>query len=243
MDRATCTWENRKPFLSNETPIDVAAIDAPLVPRGCLDQRSCETLFSCGAFQRRCKPGMSHVRGTGQKLRAAGTQTAEQLGRSVSGKDLHKEFPRIYSNKNLVEAFPNAYLGVLLPESTYGRVGKISRGKKFDWLYEQCVSADLFPQILDTVKVSRRRHFLDNLRTNRNHDERAALVCLLTAAGVAAGKYTAFGNAEAGYIFLPPWEHWQGWAKEALACGQARCGDTDMWIDGQRFSCFGAFGK
>ena len=178
---------------------------------------------------------MSHVRGTGQDLRAAGTQTAAHVGRVISGKDLCTAFPRIYAKKNLVEAFPNAYLGVLLPDGVYERTGKIRRGKRFDWLYDQCVRADLFSAILAALKLAERKDLLGNLRTNRNHDERAALVCLLTAGGVAAGKYTAVGNADAGYFFLPPWTFWQVWAKEALACARARSGHSDVWIDGRRF--------
>src|ERR1051325_3468153 len=61
--------------------VDVIAIDAPLLPPGTADTlpRSCERVFGLGLFQKRCKPGMSHIRGTGQRLREHGRRAAEQL--------------------------------------------------------------------------------------------------------------------------------------------------------------------
>ena len=78
--RATATWETRGPLVRNPRLYDVAAIDAPLVPEDFDDARDCEKLFIGGVFQRRCKPGLSHVQGTGRKLREAGTSRLRNCG-------------------------------------------------------------------------------------------------------------------------------------------------------------------
>jgi hypothetical protein len=54
-----------------------------------------------------------------------------------------------------------------------------------------------------------------------NHDDRAALVCALTALSVAAGDFTAVGDAD-GWIVLPPRRFLRSWARAAL---DANAGD------------------
>ncbi|MEA3274534.1 MAG: hypothetical protein U9Q81_04410 [Pseudomonadota bacterium] len=114
--RATASSESRIRVLGNATKARVAAIDAPLVAAGNWENRACEYLFIRGAFQKRFKPGLSHVQGTGRELRSAGYDSARQLAPFTSGHDLTVLFPRVWKDKNLVEAFPNAFLGVMLPE-------------------------------------------------------------------------------------------------------------------------------
>ena len=48
------------------------------------------------------------------------------------------KFPRVWGAHNLVEAFPNAFMGVLLPSDCFDRLPKLGRGKKFEWLYDEC---------------------------------------------------------------------------------------------------------
>src|SRR5919205_1237556 len=69
----------RDETLRSLSAVDVIAIDAPIVPRGTPEDfvRKCEHIFVCGPFQRRCKPGMSHIGGTGRRLRAEGRHTAD----------------------------------------------------------------------------------------------------------------------------------------------------------------------
>ena len=38
----------------------------------------------------------------------------------------------------------------------------------------------------------------------RNHDDRAAFVCALTALSVATGEFTAVGDERGAWIILPP---------------------------------------
>jgi predicted nuclease with RNAse H fold len=122
--------DDRNEALRTLENVDVVAIDAPLLPSNADEAlpRECERIFSRGDFQRRCKPGMSHVRGTGQTLRAHGGSAA-QLARTGAG--------------TIVEAFPNAFLGVVLPEEVFANVS-MGRGKKFDWLYDRWIEHRLF---------------------------------------------------------------------------------------------------
>ena len=147
-----------------------------------------------GVFQRRCKPGLSHVRGTGIRLRQAGTDTATQVRPYVSSREVRAPFPRVYPPVNVVEAFPNAYLAVLLPGQEFLSVPHLKRGRKFDWLYERCVATDIFKRLVQKLCPAGAEQIVSRIESNRNHDERAALICLLTAAGVATGKYTAVGD-------------------------------------------------
>ena len=115
---ATASLESRKKFFGSDE-VDVAAIDAPILPGESYDQRVCERLFTLGCFQRRCKPGLSHVSGTGRAFRQAGYEGARQLSEITSGRELLLKFPRIWQARNLVEAFPNAFMGVLLPAGCF----------------------------------------------------------------------------------------------------------------------------
>ena len=52
------------------------------------------------------------------------------------------------------------------------------------------------------------------LRSETDHELRAVLICLLTAALVAEGAAAIIGEAEGGWFWLPPWLLWEPWAKE-----------------------------
>jgi len=114
--RATSEKESRTAIFHNARPATVTAIDAPILHSLHWNQRNCERIFSFGLFQKRCKPGHSHVRGTGRKLRKAGHDTANQLLEFTSSVELRNNYPQIWPQKNIVEAFPNSFLGVLLPD-------------------------------------------------------------------------------------------------------------------------------
>jgi predicted nuclease with RNAse H fold len=133
--------------------MDVVAIDAPLLPPGTADMlpRYCERFFSRGLFQRRCKPGMSHVPGTGRLLREHGRRAAEQLLIARSFRHSIQPLKRVLPAVPIVEAFPNAFLGVVVPENDYVSAVKIKRGGKFDWLYERWIKRGLFRCVVVTV--------------------------------------------------------------------------------------------
>jgi hypothetical protein len=89
---------------------------------------------------------------------------------------------------SIVEDFPNAFLGVLMPEVELLAAPKFKRGRRFDWLYERLVTTErlksLLSKTLDLPEV-----FWHRLSSETNHEKRAALICLLTAA--VADKGTA----------------------------------------------------
>ena len=149
--------------------VDVIAIDAPIVPAGTPEHlsRKCEHIFSRGKFQRRCKPGMSHVRGTGRQLRTEGRRAADQITGSAT---------------RIVEAFPNTFLGVILPEEAFP--SPPGRFRKFNWLYEQWMERGLFRQIVAAAHLP--PEVTVRCEREPNRDVRAALICLITAAFVAA---------------------------------------------------------
>jgi hypothetical protein len=92
-----------------------------------------------------------------------------------------------------VEAFPNAFLGVLMPERELALAPRLKRGRRFDWLYEQMVTSgrleSLLSKNLDLPDV-----VWHQMRTEADHELRAALICLLTAA--LADKGTAQSSAK-----------------------------------------------
>ena len=196
--------------------VDVAAIDAPLLPVGISEHlsRECERVFSRGVFQKRCKPGMSHIRGTGQTLREHGSRVAAHLIAANAVLTTDPQHPSMLFGANIVEAFPNAFLGVVVPEEDFLGIPKIKRGGKFDWLYDRWIAHGLFASIIAAADlpndVGRR------CETERDHDIRAALVCLLTAALVHTGNYATIGDETGGYFFLPPFDLWMPWARDEI---------------------------
>lgn len=228
---ANASWESRRGLVGG-APIDVAAIDAPFTTAGAREPRPCERLLTLGRFGRRCRPGLSHVPGTGSRLRAAGWETARQLRDLAPRKELSLSFPRV-GDCNAVEAFPNAFLGVCVPDEAYERSPRLRRGRKFDWLYDRWVATGRFRRLVFELGLERRHGLAKACEENRQHDERAALVCLLTAAGVLLGRYTAVGEAAGGYLFLAPWRRWEPWAREELDRQRARVPGLEVWIDGR----------
>jgi hypothetical protein len=126
---------------------------------------------------------------------------------------------------NIVEAFPNAFLGVLLPETAFEGI-PAGRGKKFDALFEAAQSRNIVNRLLDDVGWADDK-FARALVENTQHDERAALICALTAVCVWRGRYTAIGDAEGGWFFLPPWDGWEEWARRGIEET-----NVEVWRDG-----------
>ena len=181
---------------------DCLAIDGPWPP---LDleltaPRSVERLFCRGVFARRCKPGMSHIPGTGQAFRRATMSAATALAARA---DL------------IVEAFPNAFLAVGLPDRLLADRPVLRRGRKFDWLYDAWVESGLTQRLLAELGISHPT-LVSRLSRTSNHDERAALICLLTALCVASGRFVKVGDPKTGWFFLPPEALWEDWARKGL---------------------------
>jgi hypothetical protein len=190
------SWEARKAVLPVDLEAAVTALDGPLVKAGSKNKRSCEVQFSRGPFAKRCKPGLSHF-GTGLKLREATTETAKQFAPYTTW---------------MIEAFPNLFLGVLTPDSVFAQQPKLKRGQKFDWLYEECAVSGIVEQKLKSL-VKLPSVVWEQLRVERDHELRAALICLLTAALDDTGNVETFGDTEGGWFWLPPQKLWQPWAR------------------------------
>ncbi len=76
--------------------------------------------------------------------------------------------------------------------------------------------AGLFKKLLTEVSWEStviRRKFEDT----HQHDERAALICLLTAMFAQNGNAAIVGDDEGGWFWLPPLKIWDRWAVAALA--------------------------
>jgi hypothetical protein len=121
----------------------------------------------------------------------------------------------------IVEAFPNAFLGVLMPEVELLAAPRFKRVRRFDWLYERMVTTgrleSLLSQNLDLPDVA-----WQSLRSETDHELRAALICLLTAALADKGTAAIIGEADGGCFWLPPWPLWQPWARKGLESAAKR---------------------
>lgn len=211
--RTHSDWERRSLHIPPSTAFSVIAIDGPLVPVGADDSlgRLCERLFIRGAFQTRCKPGLSN-HGYGKDLRRAASQTAEQVFHLALPSDAIEK--AIRPGTSLIEAFPNAFLGVLLPEACFAMPAAGKR-KKFDWLYDHAVDSGVLSDILEALDW-RNQELLAALRAETDHEKRAAWICLLTAACAATGTSEVVGDEIGGWFWMPPSALWAPWAREAL---------------------------
>lgn len=214
LSKSTVARRNEK--LIELRDVDVIAIDAPIVPIGCSPEtpRLVERIFSRGPFQKRCKPGMSHVPDTGRQLREHGAESA-RLAATAARWTSPPPFPTVVPGVGIVEAFPNAFLGVVLGDETYYNAPKVPRGGKFDWLYDQWVEQGLFAKAVTMCGLP--LDVAERLDLEGDHDLRAALVCLMTAAFALTGHAMAIGDSTGGYFFLPRQELWSPWARGALA--------------------------
>jgi predicted nuclease with RNAse H fold len=218
--RTHADWERRRRHIPDNTGFAVIAIDGPVTPRGTAEDqaRLCERLLIRGAFQSRCKPGLSHV-GYGRDLRRAAGETAEQI-EHLAGPPAFGE--QVRPGRAVIEAFPNAFLGVLLPEAAFSGP-KIARTGKFDWLYDSAVERGVLVRLLAQIGFSD-TELLRRIENERDHEKRAAWICLLTAAAAATGTATRLGDPLGGWIWLPPIELWAPWASEALTLNKNALG-------------------
>jgi hypothetical protein len=192
----------------------IAALDAPIVPADNYDaSRGCERAFYGVAFWNRCRPGLSH-HGRGVPLKDAGRRAASDFA-SVHSPGALPFGPCVLPTTPIIEAFPNTFMGVLLSEASFAGWSKSLRKPKSDWLYEQVVEAGLFRKLLakfDPTSTLILRKFEDA----QHHDERAALICLLTAMFAWSRDAIIVGDADGGWFWLPPMALWAPWASAAL---------------------------
>jgi hypothetical protein len=115
----------------------------------------------------------------------------------------------------IAEAFPSSFLGVMIetPAALAAR-----RADRSDVFFRHLAQAGALHGLLDHLLPGRSvpRH----PAAVTNHDDRAALVCALTALCVAAGDFVAVGDDD-GWIILPPPRFVQPWALEAVKANAA----------------------
>lgn len=205
--------EHRAEALRDGGLYDAIAIDGPIVP-DMSTARGCERILSRGLFGARCKAGFSHF-GTGLKLRHAATVIAGEMS------------SRRTARAPVVEAFPNAFLGVMLDDAAYRRLGTpIPRGRKSDIFFAQTVADGRFETLFtclgwDDGRLLGEIMSLASVPTRAAHEHRAALVCVVTAACALSEKAEYIGDVAGGYICLPPKALWADWALRALEAQQA----------------------
>ncbi|NRP69418.1 hypothetical protein ILFOPFJJ_00284 [Ensifer psoraleae] len=215
--RTYTDWERRKSHIPASTTFAVIAIDGPLTPPDAPDDldRLCERLFIRGAFHARCKPGLSH-HGYGRNLRKAAAETAAQIRHLAAARMLGKS---VVPGTAIIEAFPNAFLGVLLEDQRFA-MSRAAKRKKFDWLYDHAVECGVLENLLRSIGWSN-EVLLRKVTAERDHEKRAAWICLLTAACALVGKSEVVGDDKGGWFWLPPPELWACWARQALAENRA----------------------
>ncbi len=202
--RAGTTWEDRCRGLPEGFKPTRLAIDGPIIPVMSHPYvvRRCETFFSKGAFSRRCKPGLSHF-GRGYLLRKATVVVFNQFGRHF--------FKEPVLGHEVVEAFPNLFLGVMVSDKEY-RTAPDDIKSKFDWLYD--AAAPRLSCLIDFAPVP--RSLFVRILEEDDHELRAALICLLTAALAETGEAFICGDHKGGWFWLPPIQVWQPWASNEI---------------------------
>jgi hypothetical protein len=111
----------------------------------------------------------------------------------------------------VAETFPNSFLGVMLHDPT---AVVTNRKKRSDAFFKHLIATGTLQNLLSYLLPGRAT--VQPLGSVTNHDDRAALVCALTALAFAAGDFTAVGDDD-GWIVLPPRCFVQDWAWDDLA--------------------------
>ena len=196
--------------VATDHALSAVAIDGPLKPD--LDEirryRSAERLLSRGELPKRIgKPGQSSSP-NGRKLNEQANLSA-RLAKTLCCVEEAVHSVRIDS-QTIVEAFPTTFLGVMTecPEM-------LSRPRaRSDRYFVHLAEGQHLDRFLAYLLPSRKQAAA--LSTIKNHDDRAALVCALTALCVAIGDFTAVGDNHDGWIILPPKRKFAEWAWEAV---------------------------
>lgn len=176
-------------------PVAVAAFDGPLCPgfNVIARYRMAERMLT-RRLQEIGKPAQSSTP-NGKRLNAeANVCVRTVLNLAAIAPARHSV--RI-DRKAVVEAFPSSFLGLMIADPTKLR---IKRKNRSDVFFETLADNGDLKRLITYLLPKREIQLVASVK---NHDERAALVCALTALAVAANKYSAVGNAD-GWIILPP---------------------------------------
>ena len=176
-------------------------IDGPLRPDLTLTHsgRACERRLLRAPFHRHCKPG-STAAPMGQRLHAEATRLA------VAVRGAH---PRA----RIVEAFPTAFLRTMLAADA---CADVPRARKSQVYWDRCVADGILRRVIASLYGAGATPIARALTRLKNRDERAAAICALTARAAALEVATPIGDADDGWIWLPPRAFLADWARRAL---------------------------
>jgi hypothetical protein len=122
--------------------------------------------------------------------------------------------------KAIVEAFPSSFLGMMIqrPEQVAAR-----RGNRSDVFYLHLAVKGVLQALIQHLLPG--RCLAADPSSVANHDDRAALVCALSALSVAAADFVAVGD-DAGWIILPPRRFIQSlqWSKLSANASEEKSG-------------------
>ncbi len=110
----------------------------------------------------------------------------------------------------IVEAFPSSFLGVMIAEPAKLNVNRRNRSDAF---FQHLTNNGAIFSFIENLLP--KRSMQAELSAVNNHDDRAALVCALTALCLSANQFSAVGDQD-GWIILPSEHNMQGWAVSAL---------------------------
>ena len=111
-------------------------------------------------------------------------------------------------DRALIEAFPTSFLGLILDNPEKG-----ARQARSDRYYEALVASGTLDRLLAHHLPG--RALATPFAAITNHDDRAALICALTALGIANNDYLAVGDSD-GWIILPPPSFIASWAQPII---------------------------
>lgn len=185
-------------------PLLAAGLDGPL--RGDLAvidrYRLAERLLSQKAIAARISQPGSSRSPVGRLLNHHTNQFASMLIDSGLLADAQHE--HAVHRLAVFEAFPTSFMGLMLDDAQKG-----ARQQRSDRYYQDLVANGTLARLLAHHLPG--RALTNDLASVRNHDERAALICAISALGVARHDYVAVGDDD-GWIMLPPRTFIADWA-------------------------------
>jgi hypothetical protein len=188
-----------------DRPLRAVAFDGPLTT-GLLPTdryRFAERMLTSGFQPLIGKPGQSSSP-NGKRLNKHASDCAlSQITRHIVSVATHSH--NIH-HLAVVEAFPTSFLGVMVTDP---KGHKTKRIKTSDVFFQLLTDDGTLNRLLVELLPGRMRCF--EFSSVTDHDERAALICAITALCVAANDYTAVGDHD-GWIILPPFLFIQSWA-------------------------------
>ncbi len=181
-------------------------IDGPLVRILVIASgyRCAVALFSKGKFQRR---GSAAPTTSDSLLHRHATDLAK-LVKTIAEDGYWTvsaaSHPDPIDSYRIIEAHPVGFLNTLVEDDAFPE--RVGRGKASDLFFAYAAARGTLSRILGDL-LPARRCLLNPFRVT-NHDERAALICALTALCVAADQYVMAGDPTDGSIFVSPKKYW-----------------------------------